>query len=593
MAATQKRRMYLGLGFVLVVYLIFAWLIPNVIKWSIETAGAEVAGAEVNVDDVSVSYIPLALTISQMQVTDSRQPQNNLFQLETASAELEWLPLLSGRAVISELAVSSIALDKPRAQVGEVYVTSESSDEQELSDMVAEKFNGLSSKLPSVDEILQRETLTTRSLQQQLQNNYQANQNRILAAREDLPTAEDLARYQKEVNEIVEQPIENINDLQQRQQQLNALKQEIRQQRSHVEAMATAVDDGVSTLKSDIKQLSRAPAADARYLADKYTLDAKGSLNITSLILGDEARYWAETALYWYQTLAPYIDLSSTDTESSDTQGGEVADNLEPDNKPQLIIRNALFSMITQSGDLVIKGQDISDKPQFVGRPTVLTIKGDGLENIGQIDGLIQLNQGIEAGIDSEQLQSSLTLDISGWNLDGLETGIEGIQWQAQNTNTALQASVSKGILDAQGNMKVGQSKFLQAGSEGTNQDILETLNQLDSVSFGATALGSIDNPDVTIQSDLDKALKRLVSQRIKKQTKAFKKQVDKKLTAEVKQLTSQYQNNLSTLTNEQDLLSDQSDSLGDLLKQGIADLKQQKKNEFVRSAKEKLRSFF
>ena len=110
---SKKRGIYIGLSLVLIVYLIFGWLMPNVIKWSIEAAGAEITGAEVNLADVSLSYIPLGVTLTGMQVTDARQPDNNLFQFDQAQVELDWLALLSGQTVVDQLTVSAIALDQP------------------------------------------------------------------------------------------------------------------------------------------------------------------------------------------------------------------------------------------------------------------------------------------------------------------------------------------------------------------------------------------------------------------------------------------------------------------------------------------------
>ena len=591
MVNSKKRKLiYIGLGLVVTTYLIFAWLLPYSIKWSVETIGTEVAGAEVNLDDVTISYIPLGITLTDMQVTDARQPENNLFQFDQAQVELEWLPLISGQTVIDQLKVNAIALDQPRSEVGQVVKRDKDSVDTTITDSISNQFAGLSTQLPSVDELLERENLTTRTLQQQLQSNFAVNQTRIDAARTDLPSSEQLKQYQARVDEIIKAPIENIEDLQQRQRQLNLLKQEIREQRSKVDALVTAVEDGASTLKSDLKQLRRAPAQDAQYLADKYTFDADGGLNITALVLGEEARYYAETALYWYQTLAPYIDLSSA-TDVDDTSNKDDTDS--SNSEPALIIRDAIFSMLTDNGELLIVGNNISDKPQALGRSTVFKLDGTNISNIANLDGIVEFNKGLDQGLDRSLLESVVSINAQGWQIDNIPVGLDDLLWQADNTNANFEARVNQGVLDAKGIMDIGQSVFRQLDQNDGDDDIIQTLNNLDKISFAGEAMGTITNPDLSISSDLDRALKRIIKKRMKAKTKAFKTQINEALAAEVAQSSNQYQEQLQLLNGEQDMLASQSNNLNDLLKQGLADLKNQKKNEFVENAKEKLRSFF
>ena len=53
-------------------------------------------GAEVNIDDVSLSLSPLALTIEDLQVTNKDKPTHNTISFTQANAALEVWPALLG-----------------------------------------------------------------------------------------------------------------------------------------------------------------------------------------------------------------------------------------------------------------------------------------------------------------------------------------------------------------------------------------------------------------------------------------------------------------------------------------------------------------
>ena len=76
-------------GFVVVVGLIAAlWLlaIGPLMKMAVEKYGSEAVGAQVNVEEISLGFSPLSLTITGVQVADKDAPMENLVSFDTAVA---------------------------------------------------------------------------------------------------------------------------------------------------------------------------------------------------------------------------------------------------------------------------------------------------------------------------------------------------------------------------------------------------------------------------------------------------------------------------------------------------------------------------
>ena len=71
-------------------------------------------GAEVNIDDVSLSLSPLALTIDDLQITNKDKPTHNTISFANANAALEVWPALLGYYVVNDLSIDGLAYGTER-----------------------------------------------------------------------------------------------------------------------------------------------------------------------------------------------------------------------------------------------------------------------------------------------------------------------------------------------------------------------------------------------------------------------------------------------------------------------------------------------
>ena len=108
-------------GFGAVVALLAAFMLfalGPIIKMSIETFGSQAVGAKVDVEDVSVSFDPLALTITGVQVADKESPMENVVSFDQALANLNVLPLFLGKAIVPDLSLQGVVLGSSRSVSG-------------------------------------------------------------------------------------------------------------------------------------------------------------------------------------------------------------------------------------------------------------------------------------------------------------------------------------------------------------------------------------------------------------------------------------------------------------------------------------------
>ncbi len=77
-------------------------------------------GAEVNLGGLELSALSGAVSVSQIQVTDAKQPENNQVAIDKIAADASVYDLLLGKLVLENVEVSNVQFDQKRATPGKV-----------------------------------------------------------------------------------------------------------------------------------------------------------------------------------------------------------------------------------------------------------------------------------------------------------------------------------------------------------------------------------------------------------------------------------------------------------------------------------------
>ena len=94
-----------------------------------EDAMGQAIGAEVNVEKANLSLTDGSLRIEGLQVTDPKNPANNLVAAKTLVGNLSITDLLARRFVMDRIEISDVQVDSPRKTPGEVYPSEEEPEE--------------------------------------------------------------------------------------------------------------------------------------------------------------------------------------------------------------------------------------------------------------------------------------------------------------------------------------------------------------------------------------------------------------------------------------------------------------------------------
>jgi uncharacterized protein (TIGR03545 family) len=149
----------------------------------------------------------------------------NLTQFGQITGSLQLMPLLMGQVIIEEMSATRVRFDTQRKASGALPKTkTEPTSQQPEAEKSKFDLSAAKDKLPSVDEILAKEPISTlektRSFEERVKTE-RADFEKSLAS---LPDEAKLNQYQTRMNELTEGKIKSAKELEQRKQDLKTPK---------------------------------------------------------------------------------------------------------------------------------------------------------------------------------------------------------------------------------------------------------------------------------------------------------------------------------------------------------------------------------
>tara|TARA_B110000008_G_scaffold279755_1_gene328435 strand:+ start:4083 stop:5891 length:1809 start_codon:yes stop_codon:yes gene_type:complete len=592
------------LGFIAIIaLLVVGWMFVAgpLIKYSIETFGSKAANAKVEVEDVSLSFAPMGIEITGLQVANADKPMENIFQFDRAVADLEFLPLLLGKGIVNEVVLSGVAFSTPRQSSG-ALLDDRDDDAEKTSSAKNESFinpDSINQALPSADELLAREPLLTeqrgRAFQQSFKTIKTDSDNAIAA----LPGNEDFAAYEDEFNRLTSGKFDSVEDFQQRKKEFDALKKRIKQDQKAISKAKEVLTAGKESLTQQWADLKVAPAEDFKNLKRKYKLDGAGVTNLSRLMFGDAAGEWSEKGVYWYEKIRPFLISEESDVRSEKADVEHIRQegrfvHFESDRPlPDLLIRQMYLRVklpetnAQSMGDVAVTVYDITHQQAVINRPTRIVATGKNLNNIQSLDINGTLDHRSSPGKDSLQMK------IKGVNLTDYNVGAMGLKLNSSLVDITGEADIVAGDVDATSKAQFSKAVFSSKDKTLVAKELVRALQKIDRFDIDASAEGSLIAPKVGISSDLDRKLNNAFSQRIDEKQQELEQQLKGKLNDKLLAYGGDYQQQLKALDIQNGSLTDKQNTLKELAKSELSSFEDQKKKELEKKAKDKFKNLF
>lgn len=544
-----------GLGafvvFAAIVGCVWIFFVDGWVKGAIESAGTKAVGAKVEVDAADLSLFPAGLSLTGLQVTNPKKPMTNAVEVATVTMSLDGLNLFRRKVIVEEMTVEGVRLDTPRTTSGAVQPVSDVSPEEETG-MFSLALPAL--EVPDVKNILENEDLETIRLIEALKLDLQREQEAWESRLKNLPGKAQLAQYEERVKNLKKAGKGGLEGLLGGVGEVQALKQDIEQEIESLTGAKKEFENTVALLRTRLKQIQTAPQRDIQHLKTKYNLSPQGLANMSQTLLGPQIGSWVHQGAFWYERAKPLL-------EGARTVGGEDGPQVhkplrgkgldvhfkEAHPLPDFLIRLTKVSVDLDLGEVAGTIHNITTDQPTLGQPTTFAFSGDRLKGVQSVALEGTLNH-VEPGDSKDQL----TVQAKGYELTDVALSKDA-KWPVTltsgmsdiNVNTELQGQAL--TVHGAGNLR---GLHLSAGREDDPNPLTNALSSavtgISQLSIQADVTGTLEQPAVTISSDLDRILQDAAGKMVNELAAKFGAELQTAISAKIAEPMQQLKNNLS-----------------------------------------------
>ncbi len=475
------------------VYLLAGSLIRAGMVFSLE----KTMGAEVNIDKVSLSLAPLALTIRELQVTDKANPSHNSVSFSQANAALELWPALLGYYVINDLTVEGLAFGTERRRPGKVS-RGDLADEGDKIDLAAM----LQLDLPDAEQLIARVNLQTLAKGEALAAQAKSQQQQLQQLRSQLPDQARLQELQQQISELTSSRIANPADLAAKAQQLSQLQDSVRTERDTLRAVQQQLQLSRQQLQQAVTELRDASAADWQQLQQLANLSDGGLAPLSQILLGD---VWGQRIAQLeslYLLAKPYLPQDFSLSSSEQAEPGPVLANrilpLPRQPYPNVWIKQAQVHLLLGGGTASLAMHDLTTQHQLIDAASRFSL------DVQQLPRLAAFKlQGDFAIL--EQMVTNLSWQLDGWQLQSMDIGRGDtlLTLAAGQLNSTGSLKLINNQINQQAQLVLQQAQFADSPNRYMQQ-LAGLLNGQRQIPLSLAASGLVSSPDVSVRSSLD-----------------------------------------------------------------------------------------
>lgn len=518
---------------------LFTFFFANgIIVTVVETMGSKIVGARVDLDGADLSFLPVGLELSGLQITNPDKPLRNIVEIDRLAMAIDPIQLLRRKIIIDEMVADGIRPDTPRKKSGAMPEYSARA-KSAVPENNAKGFKMPEIKIPDAREVLAREELTTINLATEFQTQIKADREKWQQRLAELPNQEKLAQYKARLGKI--KSGSGLAGLLGGATELLAVKEEIQTDLNRLNTAQQEFSQISTTYQNRLAIIQQAPRQDIKRLSDKYSLSANGLANLSPLLFGDKTGRMVEQTLSWYAKLKPLLERHKEPESDSEiirpVRGKGVSVRFrEEDPLPDFLIRNIAASIQVAAGSFAGTIKNVTPDQDVLGLPLSFTFGGESLQGLRSIS-----FNGILDHITPDRSRDTMNIAIEGYSI------AEGTTGAAENKP----ATITGGLLDLSAQVVLQQQAVnanIQANLKEANfsgstdqpgdiasQAITAALSGVSNVSVKAVISGTMANYKIELSSDLDKILKQAVANTIKDQTAKFEQTLKDGVMAQVK----------------------------------------------------------
>lgn len=522
----------------------------NIVKHSLISVSEKSLGAEVNIEDVELHYFPTGISIIQVQATDPKQPENNLFSWNKLTAKLDLWQYFQGNIIIDDVEVTEVRFSEVRTRPGKVYAKDDKTD-VDGTNALGDSANGFGlgdTQLPDVKTLLEDSNLLTVKNGEVLAASYKTEKEKILAFKSQLPDKAKLDKYKAQVKALSKRKIKSLADVNAVKDEFNVLKKQFKAERKLIKAAKKQIADSKTLLSEQVKTLKDSPNQDWKNIESKYQLDKIDAADFAHILFGEHARKYTEYTTKVWKHIAPLLQKSSDNkpavTESNQSDSGRFV-HFETNNAiPSFWLKRASASLYIANKQYALNMNNLTHQHWLINESSDIKLQLSDNGASGKEEAL------------SEKVMARYLFDVDAqkdFHAQGAWTIAQmPLSHMDLKKGSKFSLALTQGKLNLNGKLEqdnsiinssndVALSKLIFEGSAQGHitQAILATIQSSPELDLSVKVTGEVTEPNIAIDSPLNDMLADSLQKQIHAKLASFKGEVESGLQDKLSQALS------------------------------------------------------
>lgn len=609
----MRKRFWLVILIPLVIVIAVVWIFHN--RWiesGIEYAAEEVVGAKVEIDNLHVTFSPLGIEWSKIQIANPQHPWKNLFETGDVHFAMDFNQLLRGKYIVDELTVSGLVIDTKRKTDGSLDPERRkrallAGDKFTFSKLADDALKNMINYTPlfdvnmlkngfNADSLVKKLDMKTLKHIDTLKRKVDALNNQWLSVKTDFETQKQKVLDLKNQIELINP--DQLNDVQSISSAIITVDKSIKtfdEIKSLIENKSVSVKTNIQQTVTSVGQIDGIVKSDFEKLKSMARLPSINKNGIAQLLVGTEMYKRAQNYLLMADKARTEVKQYQGEPDYEEVPRMVGQDVKFPTDRyyPKFWIKKIIISGSTSSSspvDIQATGSafNIAENQKVTGLPTTISIEGTANNTKTlKLSGLIDRRNKIPL----DKFSASLTgVPISNFSLgksDFLPTNISsGV------INSELEISVPGKNFDASAkfNLKNITLQFVAEPKNTVEELVQRALAGIREFNVQFRLWNTGGPFDIALSTDLDEVLTQRISSVLGEEVDKLQLQLKQKFDAvvqnELKKFNEMYKAKLADINNQlngyQTLITEQL-NLVESKKQELTDQLDKQKQNFLK----------
>ncbi len=545
---------------VAVVLIVFTMLLADPLaKWALEGGASTLFQRDVRIGSVDISFGKGAVDINRLEVAGSKEGIDAV-SMEHMGFDIDLNALLFNRTHIEKIAINGMRFETEATLKKSVTKTDEDAQAVESEAKSDKAFSMPTFELPDPKQVLANADLKSLKVYDEAQ----AELARISAKWDEVAknefSDEALKTFQNDYEALKRKASsKDPKQLLKLTDDLTTFKNKIDKRGKRITSLQKEFNADQKRIKSLMAVIKNAPMQDYNNLKSTYSLDGKGAMNIVGTLFGKKVKGYVAMAEKYYTMWAPYLKSKKTPEETPPPRGqGRWIKFAQKVPSPDLLISKTEIDGVLDRQNFSATISDISDHQKALGRPITFKASSDGQ----RISGLKLSGEDnrLGEGVVDRLAFSVKKLSLEAMALSSMTLSNTALAFNGDfviNDAKALNGKAHLGFRDADIKMNNLKGKTAKMVS-----DVLKNINRFNA---DVTLDGKLEDPKVSVKTDLDKKLSKAFSAGLKKQAASYEKELKGLLDTQMQERLGAFNGEAANIADINTLAGDQSSALGDL----------------------------